>query len=60
MIKNNNGMYICEKCGGEMILDESSLYTSLPPQVRYICKECGHDEFMFACSSEHHKIKGDF
>lgn len=35
---------ICEKCGGEMESD-GLVYTSLPPQYKFICKECGNSFF---------------
>ena len=35
---------ICKKCGGEMESD-GFVYTSLPPQYKFICKECGNSFF---------------
>ena len=31
----------CILCGGEMILDSTIIYTSLPPQYKYTCNKCG-------------------
>lgn len=41
---NESTKVICEKCGGEMESD-GLVYTSLPPQYKFICEECGNSFF---------------
>ena len=31
----------CVICGGEMVIDPTITYTSIPPQYKYICNKCG-------------------
>lgn len=34
----------CPKCGATMVRDDKVVYTSLPPQYRYVCPKCGASE----------------
>ena len=35
----------CPKCGTHMEMDRSQVYTSLPPQYKFKCPNCGHMNF---------------
>lgn len=35
----------CPTCGAVMERDDTAVYTSIPPQYRYVCPECGWMEF---------------
>lgn len=35
----------CPKCGTHMEMDRSQVYTSLPPQYKFKCPNCGNMEF---------------
>ena len=35
----------CEKCGEKMMIDRSQVFTSIPPQYRFKCPNCGHLSF---------------
>lgn len=32
------------RCGGEMVKDQTVVYTSLPPKYKYVCNKCGYQE----------------
>jgi DNA-directed RNA polymerase subunit M/transcription elongation factor TFIIS len=38
----------CPKCGEEMIVDMSMLYTSSPPQRMVVCMACKHQSYIVA------------
>lgn len=47
---NGSMLHLCKECGGNMILcKDDMLFTTLPTQVKYICRECGNIEFVCAC-----------
>lgn len=35
----------CPKCGAHMEMDRSQVYTSIPPQYKFRCPNCGNQEF---------------
>ena len=43
---------ICEKCGEKVYIDDSIVYTSLPPKYRYNCSKCGNVGYVFCHDSK--------
>lgn len=36
----------CPKCDQYLYMDNTIIYSSVPPKHRYFCKECGWEEFL--------------
>lgn len=49
---------ICEKWGEKVYIDDSIVYTSLPPMYRYDCSKCGNVDYIF-CSEAKVEIKDE-
>lgn len=37
---------VCEECGAKMKKDTNMILTSMPPKVKYHCKNCGHTKYV--------------
>ena len=37
---------ICDECGAKMKKDANTILTSMPPKVKYQCKNCGHTKYL--------------
>ena len=49
----------CKKCGLEVVVDDSIVYTSLPLQYRYECPNCGHVGYVMCSETETKEILND-
>lgn len=49
----------CKKCGSEAVVDDSIVYTSLPPKYRYECPNCGHIGYVMGSETETKEISID-
>ena len=42
-----DGMYCdCKKCGGLAVVDDSIVYTSIPPKYSYRCPSCDYKGYV--------------
>lgn len=42
----------CEKCGAESPIDDSIVYTSIPPMYQYVCPRCGHVDYVHCVNAK--------
>lgn len=36
---------VCPKCGEKVYRDDSVIYASMPPKLKYFCDKCGWSDF---------------
>lgn len=48
----------CPRCGKDMEMKTDVCYTSIPPQYKYICPECGYEE-VDTCPPTHNLVGTD-
>ena len=48
---------ICEECGEKVYIDNSIVYTSIPPRYRYDCPKCGNVSYIF-CQDANIEVDG--